>query len=107
MLPTRIRPACGALLAACLLLPNVGRPADEKGKTPPAVTDREQLRKELEAQLAGRPADEVRAFVERLASEWPARKGAHEVAHARFTAQSAELGKARQRLDELKAPAAP
>lgn len=104
MLSTRIRPAGAALLAA-LFLSGAGSSAQkEKAPPPKPVADREQTRKELEALLAGRPAVDVVAFVEQLAQEWPARKGGYEVAHQRFTAHVAELGKAQQRLDELKPP---
>ncbi len=106
MLPTRIRPAGVALLASCLCLSGTGR-SDEIEKAPPprpVVDDHEQIRKELEAKLAGRAPAEVLAFVERLAQEWPARKGAYEVAHSRFKVHAAELKAAQQRLDGLKPP---
>lgn len=90
---TCLRPA---LLAACLLLCNTVRAQD----TPDARAD-------VEAELAGRPAAEVLAFVNRLADDWPAHNGAVEVAHQRFTAQAAEATKARQRVDDLKPPAGP
>src|SRR5205823_5935626 len=73
MLHTRTRPLSAALLAAlCLLFPGTGRP-DEKGKLAAPPT-REEIRKELEAKLAGRSPDEILAVVNQLAGEWPARK---------------------------------
>ncbi|MBP3957753.1 mechanosensitive ion channel [Gemmata sp. G18] len=106
MLHTRVLSAGAVLLGAvCLLLPGSGR-SDEKAPPPKsASTDRSQAREEMEAKLAGRAPAEVVAFVEQLAQEWIARKGAYELAHHRFTAQMAEAGKARQRLDDLKPPA--
>ena len=93
MAANRLRPA---LVAACLLLCDSVRGQEES-----------VVRADVEAQLAGRPAAEVLAFVNQLAAEWPARKGAVEVAHQRFTARAAEAAKARQRLDDLKAPTGP
>ena len=104
MLLTRIRPA-GAFLfaAACFLLPGVGRP-DEKDKSPEPKLTHEQIRKDLEASLAGLSPGETLAFLNQLAQEWTARKGGYEVAHPRFTARARELSNARQRLADLKGP---
>ncbi len=99
MLPTRIRPAGAALLAAaCLLLPGVGRPADPPKAPPPRPVP---VATELEALLVGRSPDEVLAVLNRLAQEWTARKGGYEVAHHRVTGWANALIQARQRLAGL------
>src|SRR5262245_46601572 len=86
MLLTRFRSAL--LVAACALLCGPGRPDDKTAPSPrpvkdpaqpekkaPVVTDREQIRKELEAKLAGRTPEQIGAILDRLAQEWSARKG--------------------------------
>lgn len=99
MLPTRIRPAGAALLAAaCLLVPGVGRPADPPKAPPPRPVP---VATELEALLVGRSPDEVLAVLNQLAQEWAARKGGYEVAHHRVTGWADALIQARQRLAGL------
>lgn len=109
MLLTRIRPLAAALLAgAALLLCGTGR-SDEKEKAPPpkaTPADPAQARKEFEAHLAGRTAEELRPFVEQLANEFTGYKGAVEVARTRFAARVEEAAKARQQVAEIKAPPA-
>src|SRR5262249_13221398 len=64
----------------------------------------EAHRKDFETKFAGRTPDEVFVVLNQLAQDWPARKGAYEVANRRLTTQIAEVTKARQKLDALKEP---
>ncbi|HEY1186516.1 MAG TPA: mechanosensitive ion channel domain-containing protein [Gemmata sp.] len=106
MLFTRIRPTAAVLLVgACGLLCGPGR-SDEKEKSPAPKADPAQARKEFEAHVAGRTAEELRPFVEHLANEWSGHKGAVEVARSRLTARADEAAKARQQVTDLKAPPA-
>jgi small-conductance mechanosensitive channel len=82
MLLTRIRPA---LLAVACALPCAAVQSQDKSAPPP------------------RPVATAGAF-DQLARDWPARKGAYEVAYQRFTAQAAALKAARERLKELPPP---
>ena len=99
MLPTRIRPAGAALLAAaCLLLSGTGR-SDDAPKAPPP--------RPVGGGSAPAPEPgEALAVLNQLAQEWAARKGGVQFAHQRFTARAGELNAARQRLSGLKDPAA-
>jgi small-conductance mechanosensitive channel len=101
---TRIHCAGAALLFAACILTAGGARSDEKDKQPDPKESLEQVRKEFTAKFAGRAPDEVLAILNQLANEWPARKGAYEVASQRLIAQAAELDKARQRLGALKEP---
>ncbi len=103
MFLTRLRPAL--LVAACALLCGPGRPDDTAPAPRPVANDPEQIRKELEARLAGQPPERAIAVLEQLAQEWTARKGAIEVAYHRFGTHAEELSKAKQRLGDLKEPA--